>query len=112
MTNMNYLNGNDNKSIKSALNDKKRNGVKLTIERSIFWRDKLHLKNGTTNDKFRVNECKNDKKRKILLSFVIILCFLCGKNCGSSDKCVVFVPKRWTEMKIAKILSLPLVTPN
>ena len=31
---------------------------------------------------------------------------------GSSDKCVVFVPKRWIEMKIAKILSLPLVTPN
>ena len=78
---MNFLHGNDNKSIKSALNDKKRNGVKLTIERSIFWRDKLHLKNGTTNDKFRVNECKNDKKRKIVLSFVIILCFLCGKNC-------------------------------
>ena len=38
-----------------------------------------------------------------------------GTECvkiGSSDKCVVFVPKRWTEMKIAKILSLPLVTPN
>ena len=78
---MNYLNGNDNKSIKSALNDKKRNGVKLTIERSIFWRDKLHLKNGTTNDKIRVNECENDKKRKIVFSFVIILCFLCGKKC-------------------------------
>ena len=78
---MNYLNGNDNKSIKSALNDIKRNGVKITIERSIFWRDKLHLKNGTTNDKIRVNECENDKKRKIVLSFVIILCFLCGKNC-------------------------------
>jgi hypothetical protein len=35
-----------------------------------------------------------------------------GITNGSSDKCVVFVPKRWTEMKIAKILSLPLVTPN
>jgi hypothetical protein len=34
------------------------------------------------------------------------------KKKGSSDKCVVFVPKRWIEMKIAKILSLPLVTPN
>ena len=44
-------------------------------------RAKLHLTNGTTNDKIRVNECKNDKKRKIVLSFVIILCFLCGKKC-------------------------------
>ena len=44
-------------------------------------RAKLHLTNGTTNDKIRVNECKNDKKRKIVLSFVIILCFLYGKKC-------------------------------
>lgn len=33
---MNFLNENDNKRIKSALNDKKRNGVKLTIEEVIF----------------------------------------------------------------------------
>ena len=78
---MNFLNGNDKKRIKSALNDKKRNGIKLTIEGSNFWRDKLHHENGTTNDKIRVNECKNDKKRKIVFSFVIILCFLCGKKC-------------------------------
>lgn len=42
---------------------------------------KYHHENGITNDKIYVNECKNDKKRKIVLSFVIILCFLCGKNC-------------------------------
>ena len=42
---------------------------------------KLHNENGTTNDKIHVNECKNDKKRKIVFSFVIILCFLCGKKC-------------------------------
>ena len=35
-----------------------------------------------------------------------------SEDIGSSDKCVVFVPKRLIEMKIAKILSLPLVTPN
>ena len=33
---MNFLHGNDKKRIKSALNDKKRNGVKLTIEKVIF----------------------------------------------------------------------------
>lgn len=33
---MNFLHGNDKKRIKSALNDKKRNGVKLTIEEVIF----------------------------------------------------------------------------
>ena len=48
---MNFLHRNDKKRIKSALNDKKRNGVKLTIERSIFWRDKLHLKNCPPRDK-------------------------------------------------------------
>ena len=75
---MNFLHGNDKKRIKSALNDKKRNGVKLTIERSIFWRDKLQLKNGTTNDKISVKKCLYDKKRQIVLSFVIILSFLGG----------------------------------
>ena len=33
---MNFLHGNDKKSIKSTLNDNKRNGVKLTIEEVIF----------------------------------------------------------------------------
>ena len=33
---MNFLHGNDKKRIKSALNDNKRNGVKLTIEEVIF----------------------------------------------------------------------------
>ena len=33
---MNFLNGNDKKRIKSALNDKKRNGVKLTIQEVIY----------------------------------------------------------------------------
>ena len=36
MTKMNFLHRNDKKRIKSALNDKKRNGVKLTIEEVIF----------------------------------------------------------------------------
>ena len=75
---MNFLNGNDKKRIKSALNDKKRNGIKLTIEGSNFWRDKLHLKNGTTNDKISVKKYLYDKKRQIVLSFVIILSFLGG----------------------------------
>ena len=33
---MNFLHGNDKKRIKSALNDKKRNGVKLTIQEVIY----------------------------------------------------------------------------
>ena len=33
---MNFLNGNDKKRIKSALNDKKRNGVKLTVKEGIL----------------------------------------------------------------------------
>ena len=33
---MNFLHGNDKKRIKSALNDKKRNGVKLTIKEVFF----------------------------------------------------------------------------
>ncbi len=46
--------------------------------RSNFWRDNLHLKNGTTNDKISVKKCLYDKKRQFVLSFVIILSFLGG----------------------------------
>ena len=43
-----------------------------------FYWNKLYLKTRTTNDKISVKKCQNDKKRKIILSFVIILCFLCS----------------------------------
>ena len=69
---MNFLHGNDKKSIKSALNDKKRNGVKLTIEEVIF--------GGTTSSSKMVQQIiksvlksvymiRNDKSYCHLLSF-------------------------------------------
>ena len=75
------INSNDNKSIKSALFIIAIWGTKKRAENRSVGRNKLYHENGTTNDKIRVNECKNDKKRKIVFSFVIILCFLCGKKC-------------------------------
>ena len=75
---MNFLHGNDKKRIKSALNDKKTKWSKINNSRSNLWRDKLQLKNGTTNDKISVKKCLYDKKRQIVLSFVIILSFLGG----------------------------------
>ena len=75
------INSNDNKSIKTALFIIAIWGTKKRAENRSVGRNKLYHENGTTNDKIRVNECKNDKKRKIVFSFVIILCFLCGKKC-------------------------------
>ena len=75
------INSDDNKSIKSALLINSDLRFKKEIRKQECRSKKLHHENGTTNDKIHVNECKNDKKRKIVFSFVIILCFLCGKKC-------------------------------
>ena len=69
---MNFLHGNDKKRIKSALNDKKRNGVKLTIKEVFF--------GGTTSSSKMVQQMiksvlksvymiRNDKSYCHLLSF-------------------------------------------
>lgn len=69
---MNFLHRNDKKRIKSALNDKKRNGVKLTIKEVIF--------GGTTSSLKMVQQMiksvlksvcmiRNDKSYCHLLSF-------------------------------------------
>ena len=74
---MNFLNGNDKKRIKSALNDKKRNGVKLTVKEGIL--------GGTTSSSKMVQQMtksvlksvymiRNEKTYFHLLSFSLFLC--------------------------------------
>ena len=71
---MNFLHGNDKKRIKSALNDKKRNGVKLTIQEVIY--------GGTNSSSKMVQQMiksvlksvymiRNDKSYCHLLSFFV-----------------------------------------
>ena len=71
---MNFLHGNDKKRIKSALNDKKRNGVKLTIQEVIY--------GGTNSSSKMVQQMIKSKKyvnsiwRFVKQSYILLTFFL------------------------------------